>query len=116
MKVHVPRQDLRRVRAPEVQEKPAAGGFTMQKSRAVRAEVDLRGMTVDEATPAVEKLFDDALWAGLSRVTLIHGLGTGKLKQGLHAYLQGHPQIKKMRPGLPNEGGAGVTIVEIKQT
>jgi DNA mismatch repair protein MutS2 len=114
MKVHVPRQDLRLLRVPEGREKPPAGGYTMQKSRAVRPEVDLRGMTVEEAVPAVEKLFDDALWAGLSRVTLIHGRGTGKLMQGLHAYLQGHPLVKSFRLGQPGEGGTGVTIVELK--
>ncbi|MEW5785381.1 MAG: endonuclease MutS2 [Bacillota bacterium] len=113
IKVHVPRHDLRRWREQGPPGKPAAGGYTMQKAQAVRNEVDLRGLTVEEAIPAVEKLFDDAIWAGLSKVTLIHGKGTGKLKEGLRPFLQEHRLVKEFRAGLPNEGGGGVTIITL---
>ncbi|MGI6601126.1 MAG: Smr/MutS family protein [Dethiobacteria bacterium] len=66
---------------------------------------------MEEAIPLVDKLLDDALWAGLGQVTLIHGKGTGRLKEGLRDYLRAHPLVKSMRSGVAGEGGSGVTVV-----
>jgi DNA mismatch repair protein MutS2 len=64
--------------------------------------------------PLGDKIIDNALWAGLNEVDLIHGKGTGKLKQGLRAYLKGHPLVDSYRSGSGAEGGEGVTVVTLK--
>lgn len=82
------------------------------KSAAVATELDLRGMTVDEALEAVNKYLDDCMLAGLPRARIIHGKGTGALRQAVREHLKGLPQVKTYRGGEPSEGGAGVTVVE----
>lgn len=88
-------------------------GYTVTGASGALSTVDLRGQTVEEALPAVEKLLDRALLGGLHRVTVIHGKGTGRLKEGLRAYLQEHRLVREWRPGVPGEGGDGVTIVKL---
>ncbi|MBM4235595.1 MAG: endonuclease MutS2 [Firmicutes bacterium] len=92
----------------------AGGGYSVDKDLAINSSVDLRGLSFDEARPLVDKLLDNALWAGLNRVDLIHGKGTGKLKEALRSYLQTHPLVGKMRSGNPAEGGEGVTVIDLK--
>ena len=82
--------------------------------RDVSREIDLRGQTFDEAAVNVDNYLDEAAMAGHNEVRLIHGKGTGKLRAGLQNYLQGHPHVASMRLGHPNEGGHGVTVIEIK--
>jgi DNA mismatch repair protein MutS2 len=77
-------------------------------------EIHLRGMTVEEAMEALEKYLDRAVVAGLSRVYVIHGKGTGTLRRILSDYLKGHPEVDSIRLGDYNEGGAGVTVVNLK--
>jgi DNA mismatch repair protein MutS2 len=115
MKVHVPVDDLRRpLRRPDRPKEPVSGsGYTVRKNLAMSREVHLRGMTVDEALHTVDKFMDDALWAGLPSVTVIHGKGTGKLKAALRAYLKEHRQVRGYRSGVPSEGGDGVTVVDL---
>ncbi len=123
IRVHLPLADLRLARKEKDRKKTASpksgslsgGGFTVQKDPVVSSSVDLRGMTIDEARPVVEKLLDNAVWAGLGRVDIIHGKGTGKLKEGLRAYLKGHSFVQTIRPGGQGEGGDGVTVVELKK-
>ena len=90
------------------------GGYTVQKDLMITSSIDLRGLNFEEARPLVDKLLDNALWAGLGRVDLIHGKGTGKLKEGLRFYLKEHLLVSSFRSGSPSEGGEGVTVVEIK--
>ena len=85
----------------------------MKKTGIVRSRVDLRGMRLEEALTEVDKMLDDALWAGLKEITLIHGQGTGKLKQGLRHSLDRHPLVKGHRGGTRPEGGDGVTVVSL---
>ena len=83
-------------------------------SRACRDEIDLRGMTGDEAWMAVDRYLDDAMFAGLHTVRLIHGKGTGALKQALWKMLKGDGRIAAFRIGQYGEGDGGVTVVELK--
>jgi DNA mismatch repair protein MutS2 len=76
-------------------------------------ELDLRGQTVDEALPELERYLDAAYRAGLPWVRLIHGKGTGKLRQGVREYLRGHPAVKSFETGQDTEGGEGVTVVKL---
>ena len=90
-----------------------AGSFG--KSASIRPEIDLRGMSVDEANLAIDKYLDDAALAGLEKVSLIHGKGTGALRKGIHEYLRRAHHVKSFHLGAYGEGDAGVTIVEIKK-
>ena len=76
-------------------------------------EVHLRHLTVDEATLKLDKYLHDAFMAGLWQVMVIHGKGTGTLRQVVGEQLAKHPLVKSYRPGGYGEGGAGVTIVEL---
>ena len=80
----------------------------------VNLELDLRGERYENALARVEKYIDDALLAGYPRVSIIHGKGTGALRQGVREYLKNHRSVKTMRFGEASEGGIGVTIVELK--
>jgi DNA mismatch repair protein MutS2 len=80
----------------------------------VNLELDLRGERYEEALLRVEKYVDDALLAGYPRVSIIHGKGTGALRQGVQEYLRNHRSVKKIRFGDAGEGGTGVTVVEFK--
>jgi DNA mismatch repair protein MutS2 len=76
-------------------------------------ELDLRGMTGDEALPLLDKFLDSALLAGLSRVDVIHGKGTGALRKKVTDYLAHHARVRSFRLGEWNEGGTGATVVEL---
>ncbi len=79
----------------------------------VTNEVHLRHLTVDEALLKLDQYLNDAFMAGLSRVAVIHGKGTGTLRQVVRRQLAKHPLVKSFRPGAYGEGGAGVTMVEL---
>ncbi|MBN1862556.1 MAG: Smr/MutS family protein [Dehalococcoidales bacterium] len=76
-------------------------------------EVRLRQLTVDEALLKLDKYLNDAFMAGLYRVKVIHGKGTGTIRQAARSYLAQHPLVKSYRAGGYGEGGNGVTIVEL---
>lgn len=86
----------------------------MSKSLAVSAEVNLIGMTVDEAMPAMEKYLDDAYLAHLQNVRVVHGRGTGALKNAVHKRLRQLKYVKEFRLGQFGEGDSGVTVVTFK--
>jgi DNA mismatch repair protein MutS2 len=76
-------------------------------------EIDLRGMTTEEALPRVDKYLDSAALAGLPWVRIIHGHGTGVLKRAVREMLRGHPLVKSYEAGKPQEGGEGVTVARL---
>jgi len=86
----------------------------VEKASAALQETDLRGMTISEAIPFVDKAIDDAILAGMTRVRLIHGKGTGALRAGLWEYLKTHRSVKSFRMAASEAGGAGATEVELK--
>jgi DNA mismatch repair protein MutS2 len=77
------------------------------------SEIDLRGMTAEEALPLVEKYLFDTYTSGWSSVGIIHGKGTGALRAKILEFLDNHPLVKSTRSGRPEEGDYGVTIVEL---
>lgn len=91
-----------------------SGKMKMSKSMHVSPEINLLGKTVDEAVAALDKYLDDAYIAHLSPVRIVHGKGTGALRNGIHQYLRRQKHIKSFRLGAFGEGDAGVTIVEFK--
>ncbi len=76
-------------------------------------EIHLRHLTVDEALLKLDKYLHDAFMAGLCQVRVVHGKGTGTLREATHKALAKHPLVKSYRLGGYGEGGAGVTVVEL---
>ncbi len=107
-----------------IEEKPAylkkttsssgKGKIKMSKSMSVSTEINLLGKTVDEAVAELDKYLDDAVLAHLNSVRVVHGKGTGALRNGVHKYLKRQKHVKSFRLGAFGEGDAGVTIVELK--
>ncbi len=101
------------IKAPNLN-KTGAGKIKMSKSAAISTSLNIIGKTVDEALPEVDKYLDDAYLAHLKQVTIIHGRGTGALKNAVHQKLRKASHIKSYRLGEFGEGGVGVTVVEFK--
>ncbi len=83
----------------------------VKKAQTSTTEIDVRGKTVDEAIPYVDKAIDDALLSGMEHFRLIHGKGTGMLRAGLTDYLKANKAVRHIEMAPQNEGGAGATIV-----
>ena len=84
------------------------------KSKTVSTEINVIGQNVDEACFVIDKYLDDAVLSKLQTVRIVHGKGTGKLREGIHSFLKKHPHVKGFRLGTFGEGEMGVTIVELK--
>jgi DNA mismatch repair protein MutS2 len=83
------------------------------RARSVAASLDLRGARVEEALDALAGYLDDASLAGLERVTIIHGLGTGALRDAVRSEAASHPLAREVRPGERGEGGDGATVIRL---
>jgi DNA mismatch repair protein MutS2 len=96
---------------------PAGGRVHVQVTSRDQASSDLNviGCTVDEALTRAEKFLDDTLLTDQRTVRLIHGYGTGQLRRALAAFLQDHPLVARFESAPPEHGGAGVTVVELKE-
>ncbi len=94
--------------------KTGSGKIGMSKTMNISTQVDIRGTNVEEAVEILEKFLDDAAIAGLSEVTVIHGKGTGMLRNGVHQYLKSNSHILSYRLGKYGEGEAGVTIATMR--
>lgn len=92
-----------------------SGKIKMSKTATISTEVNLIGKTVDEALSVLDKYLDDAYLSHLPQVTVIHGRGTGALKNAVHSHLKRTKYVKSYREGAFGEGGQGVTIVEFNQ-
>lgn len=113
LKMKVKEKDLEYIATPK---QPEVRQLALVRGRDanVKLELDLRGERYEDALNRVEKYLDDALLAGYPRVSIIHGKGTGALRQGVQEYLRNHRAVKTIRFGDAGEGGTGVTIVEFK--
>ncbi|MCA1021845.1 endonuclease MutS2 [Halobacillus litoralis] len=113
MKVKAKRKELEFVKAKEpYKEKPMA--TVKGKSFHVKTELDLRGERYEDALNRLEKYVDDALLAGYPQVSIIHGKGTGALRTAVQNYAKNHRSIASHRAGGMNEGGSGVTVLELR--
>lgn len=86
----------------------------LSKNAAPLMEVNVIGMTVMEAIPEVESFLDSAVLSNLEEVRIVHGMGTGRLRKGIHEYLRKQPHVAEFRLGIYGEGESGVTIVKLK--
>jgi DNA mismatch repair protein MutS2 len=89
------------------------GTIGLDRARSVASSLDLRGARVDEALEALDRYLDDAALAGLSQVLVIHGLGTGALRDAVRFRASAHPLVASTRPGERGEGGDGATIIKL---
>lgn len=105
----------RRGLAPPAAPRLRGGGVSISARAMAPAEINLVGLTVDEAIPRVDKLLDEATVTGRAQVRVIHGFGQGKLKKAVAGLLEGHPQVASFRIAGASEGGGGATIVELKE-
>lgn len=100
----------------QVQKKKAkTRGYEKSLQRSFSMEVNVIGMRVAEAIPVVDKYLDNAILAKVYQVRVVHGMGTGALRKGIHDYLKHHPRVASYAMGGQGEGGLGATVVSLKQ-
>ncbi len=117
MKTKISIKKLRLIEPEKVtyqNKKVSAKGVKSKMERSSSLELDIRGHAVDEGIHKVDMFIDNAVLSGVGMVTIIHGKGTGVLRQGIQKHLKSHPSVKSFRAGLFGEGEDGVTIVELK--
>ena len=116
MKMNVKLSDLRKL-SSNITASKSTGKVTTEKSsktKVISPEINVIGQNVDEAIYVIDKYLDNCASANISPVRIVHGKGTGKLREGIHSFLKKHPQVKSFRIGTFGEGEMGVTVVEIK--
>ena len=106
--------DLKKIVEDEEHVKRMRGGVNVREMTAPGPELHLRGMTVEEAKEALDKFLDSAVLHRLTQIYVIHGKGTGTLRRQLTQFLKAHSAVASFRLGDWNEGGAGVTVVQLK--
>ena len=99
---------------PRVNKGTKSGISKISKSATISPEINLIGKTVDEALSLLDKYLDDAYLSHIPKVTVIHGRGTGTLRNAVHSFLKKSKYVKEYRVGGFNEGNTGATIVEFK--
>ena len=117
MKMSLPISALEKMNDSHSSEKTniATKGYTsISKSRTIKTEINVIGYNVEEAIFVIDKFLDDCSLAKLQTARIIHGKGTGKLRDGIHAFLKNNPHVKSFRLGSYGEGEMGVTVVELK--
>lgn len=115
MKINAHISTLRRgEKEEEAQIRGSIKSIMGSKAKDVKPEIDLRGKNLDEAFLELDKYLDDVYIAGMKEISIIHGKGTGVLRDGIQGYLKSHRNVKSFRLGKYGEGGDGVTIVEMK--
>lgn len=93
----------------------SSSGNSRLKSKNVSPEINVIGQNVEDAIFIVDKYLDDCYLSNLPTARIVHGKGTGKLRNGIHSFLKNHPHVKSFRLGTFGEGEMGVTIVEFKK-
>ncbi len=93
---------------------PAGVTLHTERKQDVPSEINLIGRTVEEAQAAMEKFFDDVILAGHREVRIVHGHGTGRLRQAVAAFLSDHPMVLEHKPADPRAGGTGATVAVLK--
>lgn len=113
LKMAIPEEGLEYIK-PKKEKAPRTMVSVKNRTSAVKLELDLRGERYEEALRRTEKYIDDALLSNYHQVSIIHGKGTGALRQGVQQLLKRHSRVKNYRFGDAAEGGYGVTVVELK--
>ncbi|QAV17414.1 endonuclease MutS2 [Paenibacillus chitinolyticus] len=116
MKMKVNKTDLEVIKASPQKKPVQQVAATVKRTRDdnIRMEVDLRGTNVEEGIMELDRFLDESFLNNFAQVYVIHGKGTGVLRTGIQDYLRRHKHVKSFRIGAYNEGGHGVTVVELK--
>ena len=116
MKMNIKLSDLRKSLTNSVKVKESGKVTTNKESKAktVSPEINVIGQNVDEAIYVIDKYLDNCASANISPVRIVHGKGSGRLREGIHSFLKKNPHVKSFRIGTFGEGEMGVTVVEIK--
>jgi DNA mismatch repair protein MutS2 len=111
-------QSSQKTQAGKLETLRRSAGTEVQLSAAeqkAQSELNVIGRTTDEAVDAVDKFLDEASLASLSKVRIVHGHGTGALRRAIAGLLNGHPHVSRFLSAPPDQGGAGATLVELRQ-
>lgn len=116
MKINVHISNLKLVdeQKEHINNRTGAGEIGISKARNISNEVDVRGLALDDALEIVDKYLDDVVLTGLPEICIIHGKGTGILRNGIHQYLKSNKRVSSFRLGKYGEGETGVTIVQLR--
>ena len=114
MKMNMPKDSLTRIDVQEDTTKNNTRSILKNKATNVKSEIDIRGKNFEDAKDIVDKYLDDAYLSGLKSVRIIHGKGTGVLRQKLREHFRNVKLIKSYKDAEYNEGGDGVTVVTLK--
>lgn len=116
MKFWVPARELRQGKVSarkQTEPRKSAVKITTESKSSTLPSIDLRGNRVDEGLAKADKFLDDALLAGWEQVRIIHGKGTGALREAIMEFLKKHPKVRQQKMGAWNEGDMGVTVVDL---
>lgn len=114
MKLNVPISNLQVTQKSSKKSSTNSNYTSISKSRTAKTEINVIGQNVEEAVFIVDKFLDDSSLAKLQTVRIVHGKGTGKLRDGIHQFLKKNPHVKSFRLGIYGEGEMGVTVVMLK--
>lgn len=114
MKMSINIKYLQKLQSTDISKASTVSHINVSKTRNVKPEINIIGLNVDEATFVVDKFLDDCALAKLETVRIVHGKGTGKLRDGVHKFLKSNPHVKSFRMGTYGEGEMGVTVVTLK--
>jgi len=116
-RIHAKVKELRVISGPPSKQTPAKVrvNVDLKPREGMLSEINVIGMTVDQAVDRVSRFLDDTLVTDLHEVRIVHGHGTGQLRKGIAAFLKTHPQVEKYYAAPENQGGGGATIVEMKE-
>ena len=114
MKMSINIKYLQKLQSPSINKSSNTSHVSISKTRTAKSEINIIGLNVDEATFVVDKFLDDCALAKLETVRIVHGKGTGKLRDGVHKFLKSNPHVKSFRMGTYGEGEMGVTVVTLK--
>lgn len=114
VKMEVRARDLERADdAALLESRDTVGALRIEKAFTAKPQLNIRGLTVEEALPLLDKFLDDASLAQLEEVRIIHGKGTGVLREAVRDFLRNHALVKGFRFADPHDGGIGVTVAEL---
>lgn len=115
MKLSVNLKYLEKINKTEKAKNKSTSSYSsVSKAKHVSSEINVIGLNVDEAVFIIDKFLDDCCIANLQTVRIIHGKGTGKLREGIHKFLKSDSRVKSFRIGTYGEGEMGITVVELK--
>jgi len=114
LKLNVKQAQVSKTHSPEEQKIKWRHQTYLEKAQNISKEIDVRGLLAEDALLIVDRYLEDANLAGLDSVRVIHGKGTGALRKAVRSYLKDHHYVVNFRDGLREEGGFGVTVIQLK--